>query len=231
MAVRESVALQAVLAPAVALLTQLVRPRTKRVDYRPPPAVSVTVDRAQVIYGLSNLFRALARGLGDTGRIVVGYEDGRIVIELPTGFDPSDAHLASLVGTPQLSSPSSLAAAIAQRSRGTPERPVVRRGVIAPTRGCCCAGGAPGSPATCTCMGSGALVTPPNAKKRLERAKAFWALMETFAKEAVDLVVPAVRVLKTADLIAPCRDESQAVLARVLPALRAVDAGQPAKRK
>lgn len=113
--VRESVALQAVLAPAVALLTQLVRPRTKRVDYRPPPAVSVTVDRAQVIYGLSNLFRALARGLGDTGRIVVGYEDGRIVVELPTGFDPSDAHLAALVGAPQINTPSSLAAAIAQR--------------------------------------------------------------------------------------------------------------------
>jgi hypothetical protein len=98
------------------LLTQLVRPRTRRVDYRPPPPVSVIVDRAQVIYGLNNLFRALARGLGDTGRIVVGYEDpGRIVMELPTGFDPSEAHLAALVGEPQPSGPSSLAAAIAQR--------------------------------------------------------------------------------------------------------------------
>lgn len=113
---REPVALQAVLAPAVALLTQLVRPRTRRVDYRPPPPVSVSVDRGQVIYGLSNLFRALARGLGDTGRIVIDYEDpGRVVMELPTGFDPSEAHLAALVGAPEPKSPSSLAAAIAQR--------------------------------------------------------------------------------------------------------------------
>ncbi|OFV88503.1 MAG: hypothetical protein A3J75_08475 [Acidobacteria bacterium RBG_16_68_9] len=94
--VRESVALPALLGPAVAALAQTLKPRSRRVDYRPPPPVSVWVDRAQMTYALTNLFRGLARGLGETGRITVGVRDpASIQIELPSGFDPTDSRLAA----------------------------------------------------------------------------------------------------------------------------------------
>jgi DNA-binding NtrC family response regulator len=95
---RERVTVAAVLAPAVSALAQVLKPRTRRLDYRPPPVIYLEVDGEQVTYALSNLLRALARGLGDTGRMVVSYADpGRIVIELPIGYDTSETHLAGLL--------------------------------------------------------------------------------------------------------------------------------------
>jgi signal transduction histidine kinase len=122
---RERVSLAAVLGPAVANLAQSLKPRARRVDYRPPAEHAVFVDRAQVTYGLTNLFRALARGLGDTGRMVVSTTTpGQIVVELPGGYDFSEAHLAALLPalhptqTP-LPLPAALATQIIERNGGT----------------------------------------------------------------------------------------------------------------
>jgi len=121
---REPVALPAVLGPAVAALAQVLKPRSRRVDYRPPPPVTVLVDRTQITYALTNLLRGLARGLGETGRIIVGHEDpASVQIELPSGFDPSDGRLFTfLTGTdearPPLPLPTVIAKSIIERNGG-----------------------------------------------------------------------------------------------------------------
>lgn len=120
--VRERVTVAAVLGPAVANLAQLLKPRSRRVEYRPPSEHVVSVDRAQITYGLTNLFRALARGLGDTGRLTIGCnEQGHVVVELPSSYDPSEARLASLLASAapeSLPLPATLAKQIIERNGG-----------------------------------------------------------------------------------------------------------------
>ena len=63
-----------------------------------------------------------------------------------------------------------------------------------------------------------ALVSPANAAKRNKRAAALWQIMEPLSKDAIDVVVPAGRVLANAGLYG--MPEAQATLTALQPVLK-----------
>ena len=97
-----NVTLSALLSPSLSELAPALTERRVLLQYRPPDAVSVYVDPAQIAYAFENLLRTILRDLqeGQTLCVRSGDDGGAMTFEFKGGGHPLGGRLAELLDRP-----------------------------------------------------------------------------------------------------------------------------------
>ena len=122
--VRGSCALPTVLTPVLTQLSKGIGARGIQMEQKPIPAVNVLVDKAQIVYGLQNLFRAVVRPLGSDDQITIDYRAPTTIVVRVSGRGSfGNGPLSSVLDTPSTAESAlpvgvAIASAVLERNGG-----------------------------------------------------------------------------------------------------------------